>query len=134
MISREFLQKRDREGYGPIVHRLGSRKQKSAIVRPIKSLERKDHLISNRFHESPEPRLCKGPVRGVRLVNRLPDVLNFDAIVLGIGFWMPIDQNVRYPHIAQMAKKSKGFVTHCKAPENKTKSILPLVAACVIVS
>jgi hypothetical protein len=33
-----LLAKRDREGYGPIVHRLGSQKQKSAIVRPIKSL------------------------------------------------------------------------------------------------
>jgi hypothetical protein len=48
--TRRRLRRRPRKGlrvpgYGAIVYRLGSRKQKSAIVRPIKSLERKDHLI-----------------------------------------------------------------------------------------
>jgi hypothetical protein len=35
--------------------------------------------------------------------------LNFDVILLGIGFWMPIDQNVRYPHICANGQKIEGL-------------------------
>jgi hypothetical protein len=67
--------------------------------------------------------LAKGPVRGVRLVNRFADVLEFRCDPPRHRF---LDaESIRMcgtPISAQMAKKSKGFGRHCKAPENKTRS------------
>jgi hypothetical protein len=71
----------------------------------------------------PEPCLCTGPVRGVRLVNRFADVLEFRCDPPQHRF---LDaESIRMcgtPISAQMAKKSKGFGRRCKAPENKTTS------------
>jgi hypothetical protein len=51
-------------------------------MRPIKPLEGKDHLISNRLHEFLEPRPCEGAVRVVRLIDWLPDEVYDDSKLL----------------------------------------------------
>lgn len=120
MISREFLQKRDREGYGPIVHRLGSPKQKSAIVRPIKF---------------PEPCLCTGPVRGVRLVNRFADVLEFRCDPPRHRF-LDADRSecAVPPYLRKWPKNRRALAGIARRQRTRLHRIFLSLAACVIVS